>query len=157
MAIVYRTPGAWGTGKGTNLTNVEVDENFWQLVLRLIAIETNPPTAIGIANIQVIGSQFKIILDDATEFGPYALPIAQFKYRGDWQNDMTYFPFDNVTVPGFGLFMVLVEHATPVLPGVFDPNLTVGGLAAYLLVYGDANPGAYHTYPAIEHAAFGGV
>ena len=28
MTITYRTPGAWGPGKGANLTAAEVDGNF---------------------------------------------------------------------------------------------------------------------------------
>lgn len=44
-AMVYRTDGAWGSGKGTALTHVELDTNLWtlyqgRLIGRVLQIQT---------------------------------------------------------------------------------------------------------------------
>lgn len=36
-----------GTGKGTNLTAVDVDENFNEIEQRMESLEDNPPTAVS--------------------------------------------------------------------------------------------------------------
>lgn len=76
---LYRTAGAWGAGLGANLTAAQVDENFWGHEERLDAIETSAPLPNEISNIIVSGTQMTIILEDATEFGPYTLPQAPFR------------------------------------------------------------------------------
>jgi hypothetical protein len=70
MAIVLRSV------KGSNLTAAEVDGNFTDLDTRVDTLETDPPVANGIANIVVTGSTFVVVLDDATELGPYDIPVA---------------------------------------------------------------------------------
>lgn len=75
----YRTAGVWGAGKGSNLTPEEVDESFWALVERLVALETNPPAPVEISNIELVGTQLTIYLEDGTEYGPYTVPQANFK------------------------------------------------------------------------------
>ena len=50
----------WGAGKGSNLTPVEVDENFWDLDQRTTALEASPPAPVGIAQVTVTGSTFTI-------------------------------------------------------------------------------------------------
>lgn len=73
MTITYRSV------KGSNLTATEVDGNFEDLDGRLIDLEENPPEAVGISNITVVGTQMTIYLADATELGPYTLPQANFR------------------------------------------------------------------------------
>ncbi|MBB2698972.1 UNVERIFIED_ORG: hypothetical protein GGI66_003649 [Rhizobium esperanzae] len=72
--ITYRTSGAWGAGKGSNLTPAEVDENFNDLDGRVSELEGNPPTANQIADITQVGDQITIVMDDASTFGPFTLP-----------------------------------------------------------------------------------
>ncbi|TIL94516.1 MAG: hypothetical protein E5Y73_11395 [Mesorhizobium sp.] len=79
MTIVYRTTGAWGIGQGYNLTALQVDGNFYDLDQRIQAIEDNPPEPVNISNITVVGTQMTIYLEDATEFGPFTLPQANFR------------------------------------------------------------------------------
>ncbi|TIM09126.1 hypothetical protein [Mesorhizobium sp.] len=79
MTIVYRTTGAWGVGQGYNLTALQVDGNFYDLDQRIQAIEDNPPEPVNISNITVVGTQMTIYLEDATVFGPFTLPQANFR------------------------------------------------------------------------------
>lgn len=76
--IVYRTAGAWGAGQGSNLTPAQVDGNFYQLVLDIAAAIAGMEEPNGIANITVTGTQMTVILDDATELGPFTLPQLPF-------------------------------------------------------------------------------
>ena len=72
MTIIYRTDGAWGTGKGSNLTPAEVDGNFHDLDGRVETIESNPTQPYQISNITKSGYAITIHLSDGvTEFGPY--------------------------------------------------------------------------------------
>jgi hypothetical protein len=79
MTIVYRTGGAWGAGQGYNLTALQVDGNFYDLDQRIQAIEDNPPVPTNISNMTVVGTQWTIYLEDATVFGPFTLPQANFR------------------------------------------------------------------------------
>lgn len=79
MPIVYRNNGDWGAGKGSNLTSVEVDENFWDHEQRLVELETNPPEPVQISNIELVGTQLTIYMEDETEYGPFTVPQANFK------------------------------------------------------------------------------
>ncbi|MGR9317278.1 hypothetical protein ACU8LZ_12605 [Rhizobium leguminosarum] len=72
--LIFRTAGAWGAGKGSNLTPAEVDENFHDLDCRVTDLEDNPPTANQIADITQDGNQITIVMDDASTFGPFTLP-----------------------------------------------------------------------------------
>lgn len=74
MVVIYRTAGAWGAGKGSNLDADEVDENFYGLDQRVVAIEENPPEPNQIANITQTGDTITIVMEDASTFGPFTLP-----------------------------------------------------------------------------------
>lgn len=73
MVLIYRAD------KGSPLTSDEVDGNFHDLDDRVTDLEDSPPAANGIANIVVDGTQMTIVLEDATELGPYTLPQANFR------------------------------------------------------------------------------
>jgi len=132
MPVIYRTTdaGAWGTGKGGNLTPAEVDGNFYTLEQALAALALGPAPA-EISTITVVGNQMTIILDDAREFGPYTLPTAALRWRGDWVAATAYQANDLVTVAGQGVFMVLTAHTSD---ATFDPDYIVGSDSAYQLV-----------------------
>ena len=119
--MLYRTDDAtrWGTGKGANLTPVEVDGNFWELAERLVALETGGDSPNGISNIAVSGSQMTVYLDDGTALGPYTLPTAMIRYRGDWASGATYAELDLVAVPDAGIYLVLRDHTAA---ATFDAN-----------------------------------
>jgi len=65
--------------KGSNLTPAEADANIRDLDGRITDLEENPPEAVGISNITVVGTQMTIYLADATVLGPYTLPQAAFR------------------------------------------------------------------------------
>lgn len=79
MPVTYRTAGAWGAGKGSNLTPAEVDGNFYQLAQDILAAIAGMETPNGIADITVSGSQMTITLDDATVLGPFTIPRIPFR------------------------------------------------------------------------------
>lgn len=62
--------------KGSNLTAAEVDENFRDVDGRITTMEENPPEAVSIDVIEVSGSTMTIVLTDASEQGPFELPVA---------------------------------------------------------------------------------
>jgi hypothetical protein len=76
---IYRTAGAWGAGIGANLSAAQIDGNFWGHEERIEALETSAPEPNNISNILVVGTQMTIVLEDATEFGPFTLPQAPFR------------------------------------------------------------------------------
>lgn len=130
MAISYRTNGAWGSGIGTNLTAVQVDENFYTLHLRVLDIEENPPEAVGIDHFVIEGALLTIVMTDASEHGPFVLPMGQWRWTGEWAPSTTYFLGDLLTESG-NLYFVRQQHISDL---TFDPDLfTVDG-AVYVLV-----------------------
>lgn len=78
-ALVYRTTGAWGVGQGYNLTAAQIDGNFYELAQRIDAIVADIPLPLNISNMTVIGTQWRIYLEDSTVFGPFTLPQANFR------------------------------------------------------------------------------
>lgn len=120
MAIVFRTNGAWGAGKGSPLTAAEVDNNFYELDQRVDDLEANPPEPNNIDNIQVVGSQMTITMEDYSTFGPFTLPIALFHWRGAWVADEDYSELDFFYVTGQGVYMVLQDHTSDAYG--FDEN-----------------------------------
>lgn len=162
--ITWRTTDLtrWGVGKGSLLTKEEGDMNFWVLYAMLTEIVENPPMPISIANIMVVDSQFIVVLTDSTELGPFNLPVAVFHFREEgWENNMTYFAFDLIPVPGAGLFMAKRQHVTPPSPAVFDPDaVDIEGNSLYQTLFMDSGADIderLEAYPAIMHAAFGGI
>lgn len=132
MAIIYRTAGDWGAGKGANLTPAEVDGNFRHLDQRVSGLETNPPTPAAISNIVVSGSQFTIYLDDLRSFGPFSLPMAAFEWRGNWSASADYEVGDLVKVPETGtIYIVRQPHTADDTGSEFSASLQINGEPAY--------------------------
>jgi len=110
MAIIYRTSGPWGAGKGANLVPGEVDGNFFDVAQRLHVVEDNmPEVANGIAFFAVSGNQFYVHMTNGTIQGPYQLPQAAWNFRGAWQPSTSYHVNDVITANG-GTYMVLMNH-----------------------------------------------
>jgi hypothetical protein len=116
--LTFRTNGAWGSGKGSNLTATEVDENFWELYQRIVALESNPPDPNSVTNITVTGTTIRIFLTDGTVFGPFQLPTANFVWIGEWSAATAYNAFDVIYVDEVGAFLVLQDHTSA---AEFDP------------------------------------
>lgn len=129
-------PAPRNAGKGSPLTVDEADDNFFELYTRLKALETSPPTAVGISNISVIGSQMLVTMTDATTFGPFTLPIAKLNFAGDYTPGSTYHALDLIDTQGLGLYMVLMDVTDADDP--FDPNKVDGSGNPYFnLVFGE--------------------
>lgn len=140
--ILFRTDGAWGAGKGSRLTAVQVDENFYTLAVKVKDIQDNPPEPNEIAQFQVVGSQLMVFMADGTQYGPFTLPVAAMAFRDEWLPDTPYFELDLTSVAGYGLFLVRLNHTSD---ATFDPNATDDdGNLLYLKVFGD--PPAVYTF-----------
>lgn len=123
MAIIYRTAGAWGAGKGANLVAGEVDGNFYEVVQRLTTVETTMPEAAnGIAYFSIAGNLFSVHMTDGTIQGPYQLPTLTWNFRDVWQPSTAYAVNDVVTMNG-SVYMVLVNHTSA---STFDPGANDG-------------------------------
>lgn len=109
-AIIYRTTGVWGAGKGSNLTPAEVDTNFYELVEALAAFTAQGPVEIANIQIDTATGELVFIMEDATEYR-VPVPIAAFRWRGDWQDGTDYEPFDLFTAND-GLYFVQQAHST---------------------------------------------
>lgn len=129
--IVYRTSGPWGAGNGANLTAAQIDGNFADLDGRVVELEDNPPEAISIHHFTVEGSLLTIIMTDGSEHGPFVLPLAQWRFTGDWTAGTTYFVGDIFLETG-SLYFVRVQHVSDT---EFDPALfTEDGYIYQLMV-----------------------
>lgn len=144
----YRGNGAWGSGVGRRLLVSEVDTNFYGHDTRLTSLETNPPTAVGISNIVVSGTQMTIYLSNGTSFGPFTLPTAVFRVRGDWAANTVYAAMDLVYVASSGLYLVLQDHTSG---ATFDPDLSSSTGDVYQQVLPVLTPAAIKTVGATSY------
>ena len=128
MAVIYRTSGPWGAGKGANLVPAEVDGNFYDVDQRIVTLEDSiPDAANGIAFFSVSGNLFNVHMTNGTIQGPFALPQIAWNFRGDWAPSTAYSANDVVTANGT-VYLVLVNHVSA---ATFDAG---------------ANDGAGHDY-----------
>jgi hypothetical protein len=74
MTLTYRTAGAWGAGKGANLTAAEVDGNTYHFAQALAGIVSGTD-GVGVVGITFNGTQITFEMSDASELGPYTLPV----------------------------------------------------------------------------------
>ncbi len=113
MTQKYRTDDLtkWGTGIGRRLTPAEVDNNFWDALARILALESAPSAGAGIDHFSITGQQLYVTLTDATVLGPYLLPVATFNDRGTWQPATVYGVLDTFTING-GLYEVIFAHTS---------------------------------------------
>ena len=127
MTITYRTAGAWGPGKGANLTAAEVDGNFHDLSQRVTAVEANPTAPAEIETITSSGSALTIALDNGEVFGPLTLPVAAFVFRDWWQSASVYRKND-IVIEDYVLYYVAADHTSD---AAFSATRTISGVAVY--------------------------
>lgn len=123
LPLIFRTTDMlkWGAGKGTNLTPIEVDENFWTLWQFLTDLTSEPLQPNNIASISVAGNQMTIHMDDASTFGPFTLPVAAFGVNPaglEWQPGIEYAVWEIFTAND-GLYLVAQAHTSE---SEFDPD-----------------------------------
>ena len=122
MAIIYRTSGPWGPGKGINLLAGEVDGNFYTVDTRIGAIEGTIPTLTSIVGFTVSGNSFYVHLSNGTAQGPFVLPQTTWNFVGPWQANTHYTVNDVLNASDGGVYMVLASHnsAASFNPGAND-------------------------------------
>lgn len=123
----YRSDGAWGSGTGANLTVEQFDGNTYEFATRLTDLETNPPSAAGIASIAASGINLIVTLTDSTVSDPIPMPVLVFRSRGEWQPSTLYEELDSFFVAGEGTFVVLLDHTSA---ATFDPDAAGAAVAA---------------------------
>jgi hypothetical protein len=138
MAVTYRTAGAWGPGKGGNLTAAEVDTNFYSLVQDIAQVADDLVPA-EIENITLVGSQLTFVLSDSRTLGPYTVPTAAFRWAGVWTPETAYLANDFLET-GQGVFLVVQNHTSA---ATFDPARVIGGDPVYVLVFSSQTAQAF--------------
>lgn len=134
----YRTSGAWGSGEGRRLTSAEIDQNFYDVVQRLDAVEADVAAGWNpISNITSTGGSLYIHLTSGTIFGPLPFPAARWNDAGTWLAGTTYYPNDLITIEGDGVYHVLQAH---VAEATFDADQLIGGERVYNLMIAIPNP-----------------
>lgn len=154
MTVTFRNDIGPYSGKGSKLTSLEVDGNFYDVLTRIIDLEGGG--AFGLDHIDFTGSTITFHWTDSTSSGPFMMPVATWRARGPWANDQDLLVNDIVTVTDVGIFLVLESHTTPPAPAEFDPEevsgtdqplyLMVGfwpDVAGYLTYRGDYAAGDY--------------
>jgi len=135
MTIIYRTTGAWGAGLGSNLSPAQVDNNFWEVVGRIVDLESGAVATVNqIQSITLTGTQLSITMEDYSVFGPFTVPTATFHWTGEWAPSVPYFELDLFFESGSGTYIVLLDHTSDL---TFDPDFLVGGEPAYKLIMPD--------------------
>lgn len=128
MVVVFRDE------QGTNLSADQVDGNFRHILGLYDDLLANLPTANGISNITVNGSQFTVWLEGGESFGPFEMPTAAFHWRGEWTNDTGYFVNDIVTNQE-NVWLILQSHVSPPFAS-FDETLESSGEPVFQLLWG---------------------
>ncbi len=134
MAIVFRTDGPWGAGKGTNLAPAEVDGNFYDVDQRVTFFEDNPPMPIEPISITITGYNFYMGLSNGETLGPVTMTMPVPEWRGEWTPLTPYNDLDFFTGTDGGFGAVMQSHTSA---ATFDwAALGTNGLPLYRLIVG---------------------
>jgi hypothetical protein len=125
MTIVFVTTGAWGAGSGTPNSAAQVDGNFYDVDQRIVALNADMAEGKRIDSITYTSNSMTVHFTDGTS-QTIPLPIAVISYVGQWTNGTPYTRGQMISERAVGMYQVLVDHTTPVMPAVFDPNATDG-------------------------------
>lgn len=121
--VTFRNNIGAYTGKGSRLTAGEVDTNFYNLLVAIIALQNDG--AFGVS-VSFNGASLTFNWTDGTQSGPYRLPTAVFNPAGEWTNSTTYHRNDVISVNADGYYLVLEDHTTDPAPATFNANATEG-------------------------------
>jgi hypothetical protein len=153
MTIAYRTPGAWGPGKGANLTAAEVDGNFHGLATRLVAVETNPAQPAQIEAITSSGSALTITMDNGDVYGPLPVPAAALRFMGTWTPGVDYMKND-VVRHGNDVYYISAGHMSQL---AFTLTQTIGGIVVYQLMFDGDAAARSSVGPVFDNATHTGI
>lgn len=134
--LKYVTTGAWGTGIARPLTAAEADGNVQTLRAAIQDLIDNPVEGVSVTNIAVSGRQVTFYMSDSSTYGPFLLPIAYPRYRGEWAAAYSYAAMDIVQVPGYGTYLVAVDHTSE---ATFNPDAADTSGSYYVQIAADAN------------------
>lgn len=150
MTITYRNAGDWGAGKGSKLTSLEADNNFWTLA-QLIDDLNSTGGLVSWDSATISGNVLTFHKTDGTT-SSVTIPTATPTWRGEF-SATSYAVFDWFSKSGT-IYQVLIAH-TGEEP--FDSGRQVGGLNVYQKILDfPAIPGYTITdatfTPALNHA-----
>lgn len=97
--------------KGAPLTKAEFDGNISILDGRLVTLEDDLPTPVGIDEVQQIGDSFQFIFTDSTVSSLIQLPAVNIRGMGAWQALTSYLRNDIVSANG-NAYLVLENHTS---------------------------------------------
>lgn len=124
--LTFRTDdlARWGTGKGEELTLREGDLNFWWLYSAVLTLQsTVAGFSGGIISIELVSAnQIQFNMSDYSVQGPFTIPTAVWKFRGDWVATTVYYVNDIITYNG-SVYLVTWPHTSA---SSFDPNANDG-------------------------------
>lgn len=127
MTVVFRNDDTrWGLGAGAGvggkLTSLQADENSYEFLTRIAALEdADGPVSIASIEVSSNGNTITVNLTDGSTAGPFALPMAMINPVGEWQPNTHYDYLDLFNVRAQGVYLVLIEHTSAT---EFDPNAT---------------------------------
>jgi hypothetical protein len=124
MALIFVTTDntKWGAGQGSQISATQGDNNFWQLLQRIVFLEDHPAAAISLDHFETVGDQFYAHLTDSSILGPYTLPSLNINPVGVWLPSTLYAKFDLLSYGG-GVYLVSFNHTSA---PIFDPGANDG-------------------------------
>jgi hypothetical protein len=120
----------WGVGEG-RLPSTSVDMNFWDLLQRMIAVESDPPEAISISSVTANSTSFTVHFTDGSTDGPFLLPFPKFTVLGPWQPLTLYSQPGSFVTFGGKTYLIEYPHTSA---ASFDPGANDGSHDFYGLV-----------------------
>jgi hypothetical protein len=135
MTFTWRTTGAWGTGKGTNLVEAEFDQNFYDAQLALAVATSNKSTPIGISKVMWDNYFGKVGFFGSSDnlLGFFYYPPVDTYHRYGYLAKYLYGE-NNLLMTGVHMYLVLREHISD---DVFDPNKEDTDGPYFFRVWGD--------------------
>lgn len=129
VSLTFRTTDntRWGVGSGADvgglMSPTQVDMNFWNLKQAVETLEgLIPDAARGIDSFTVLGDQMFANMSDATQEGPYTLPVFRMTSRGFWQAATSY-NLGDLIINGEVVYQVIFAHVSN---AAFDPAANDG-------------------------------
>lgn len=89
----------------------QFDDNVDNFDERIIAIEDDPPEAVSVDSITVVGDQLTFVMTDLTDRGPFTLPVAQENDRVAWAPSTLYAVNDTFSING-SFYRVIFAHTS---------------------------------------------
>jgi len=129
LSLLYRTAGAWGAGKGSNLTPAEVDQNFYDLEQAVETLAANPTLPAEIESAEVTdGDQLSFFLSNGDFTAPVTLPSGKPVWREDWLPETEYTTGDlfRAQDPVSGVTGLYYTNRSFESGLAFDPDLGIG-------------------------------